>query len=100
MRKIIFLTELLLLQPIAFKAQELKATITVVSSQVGTAVNPSVFRTLQTALNNFINNRKWTTDNFLPNEKIECNFLLNLDPTAETNVYNASLNHTGSTANL
>jgi len=73
------------------QAQELKATITVVSSKVGTAVNPSVFRTFQTALNNFINNRKWTSDNFLPNEKIECNFLLNLDPTSETNVYNASL---------
>lgn len=72
-------------------AQELKASISIVSSQVGTAVNPSVFRTLQTSLNNFVNNRKWTGDNFLPNEKIECSFLLNLEPTSETNVYNASL---------
>jgi hypothetical protein len=73
------------------RAQELKATITVVSSQVGTSVNPGVFRTLQTALNNFLNNKKWTSDNFLPNEKIECNFLLNLEPTSEVNVYNANL---------
>lgn len=72
-------------------AQELKASISIVSRQVGTAVNPSVFRTLQTSLNNFVNNRKWTGDNFLPNEKIECSFLLNLEPTSETNVYNASL---------
>lgn len=72
-------------------AQELKASISIVSNQVGTAVNPSVFRTLQTSLNNFVNNRKWTGDNFLPNEKIECSFLLNLEPTSETNVYNASL---------
>ena len=42
-------------------------------------------------MNNFLNNRKWTTDKFLPNEKIECNFLLNLDQTTETNVYTASL---------
>lgn len=75
----------------AANAQELKATITVVSNQVGNSVNPGVFRTLQTALNNFMNNRKWTGDNFLPNEKIECNFLLNLEATADANVYSANL---------
>lgn len=75
----------------AVQAQELKANITVVSNQVGNSVNPSVFRTLQTALNNFMNNRKWTADNFLTNEKIECNFLLNLEATSDVNVYNASL---------
>ena len=90
MRKIIFL--LLVLTTAHYtQAQELKATVTVVSNQVGNSVNPGVFRTLQMALNNFINNRKWTTDNFLPNEKIDCNFLLNLESTGETNVYNASL---------
>lgn len=73
------------------KAQELKATVTIVSSQVGNAVNPTVFKSLQTALNNFMNNRKWSADNFMPNEKIQCNFLLNLEPTADANVYNANL---------
>jgi len=72
-------------------AQELKANITVISNQVGNNVNQNVFRTLQTALNTFINTRKWTTDNFQPNERIECNFLLNLQSTGELNVYNASL---------
>lgn len=72
-------------------AQELKANVTVVSNQVGNNVNQNVFRTLQTALNTFINTRKWTSDNFAPNERIECNFLLNLQSTADLNVYNASL---------
>ncbi len=72
-------------------AQELKANITVVSNQVGSTVNQNVFRTLQTALNTFINTRKWTTDNYQPNERIECNFLLNLQSTGDLNVYNASL---------
>jgi Domain of unknown function (DUF4835) len=75
----------------AIQAVELRATVTIVSSQVGNTVNPSVFKTLQTALNNFMNTRKWTTDNFLPNEKIQCNFLLNLEPTSDANVYSASL---------
>jgi hypothetical protein len=90
MRKLSFLVILLFTVAIS-NAQELKATVTVVSSQVGNSVNPGVFRTLQTALNNFINNRKWTSDNFLPNEKIECNFLLNLEATADVNVYSANL---------
>ena len=72
-------------------AQELKANVTVVSSQVGNNVNQNVFRTLQTALVTFINTRKWTSDNFATNERIECNFLLNLQSTADLNVYNASI---------
>ncbi|MEO6541690.1 MAG: DUF4835 family protein [Ferruginibacter sp.] len=72
-------------------AQELRANITVVSNQVGSNVNQNVFRTLQTALNTFINTRKWTADTYQPNERIECNFLLNLQPTGDLNVYNASL---------
>jgi len=90
MRKI----NLLLVLVFAFKvsaAQELKANVTVVSNMVGNNVNQNVFRTLQTALNTFINTRKWTTDNFAPNERIECNFLLNLQSTGDLNVYNASL---------
>jgi hypothetical protein len=90
MRKI----NLLIILAFAFKtstAQELKANVTVVSNQVGNNVNQNVFRTLQTALNTFINTRKWTSDNFAPNERIECNFLLNLQSTGDLNVYNASL---------
>ena len=72
-------------------AQELNARVTVNSSRVGTNVNKSVFQSLQNALTTFLNNRKWTTDNFQPNEKIDCNFLLNLQPTSDANVYSASL---------
>jgi len=72
-------------------AQELNARVTVNSSRVGTTVNKSTFQTLQTALNTFLNNHKWTTDNFLVNEKIDCNFLLNLQPGTDANVYTASL---------
>jgi len=90
MRKI----NLLLVLVFAFKisaAQELKANVTVVSNMVGNNVNQNVFRTLQTALNTFINTRKWTSDNFAPNERVECNFLLQLQSTGDLNVYNASL---------
>lgn len=73
------------------QAQELNARVTVNSSRIGTSVNKSVFQTLQTALNTFLNSRKWTRDVFLANEKIDCSFFLNLQPTSEENVYSASL---------
>jgi hypothetical protein len=90
MRKLNLVFILLLVAPFT-KAQEMLARVTVVSNRVGNNVNQNTFRTLQTALNNFVNTRKWTTDNFSANEKIQCSFLLNLESTSDLNVYNASL---------
>lgn len=73
------------------KSQELRARVSVLANRVENTIDKKVFITLQTALNNFINNRKWTTDNFGPDEKIDCSFLLNLESTADVNVYKASL---------
>jgi hypothetical protein len=72
-------------------AQELKARVSVLSNRVSSSVDKKTFQTLQTALNNFVNTRKWSTDNFSQPEKIDCSFLLNLEPSDETNVYKASL---------
>ena len=72
-------------------AQELKARVSVISNRVANNVDKKTFQTLQTALNNFVNNRKWSTDNFAQQEKIDCSFLLNLESTDETNIYKASL---------
>jgi hypothetical protein len=72
-------------------AQELQAKVTVVSNTVNSTVDKKVFQTLQTQLTNFLNNRKWSGDAFQVQEKIECNFLLNIEKIVETNVYQASL---------
>lgn len=72
-------------------AQELNARVTVLATRVPNTVNRSTFTTLQTALNNFLNNRKWTSDSYTTNEKIDCSFFLNLEAAGEPNVYNASL---------
>ncbi len=80
-----------LLVSLGLKSQELKARVTVNYSRVGNSVNKNAFQTLQTSLINFLNNRKWTADTYGQNERIECNFLLNLESTDELNVYKASL---------
>ena len=72
-------------------AQELQSRFTVMANKVGTQVDKKTFQTLQTALTNFINNRKWTTQTYQPQEKIKCNFLLSIDQDLGQNVYKASL---------
>ncbi len=72
-------------------AQELRARVTVMSNRVGSSVNKNVFETLKTSLNDFVNNRKWSNDNFKTNEKIDCSFLLNLESTNDPDTYKASL---------
>ena len=90
MRKLFFITIIFLFINVV-KAQELRARINVLSNRVGGNVDKKTFQTLQTSLNNFINNRKWTSDNFSSEEKIDCSFLLNLESTNDANVYKASL---------
>ena len=72
-------------------AQELRARVSVLSNRVANNVDKKAFQTLETALNNFVNNTKWTTDNFSTNEKIDCSFLLNLESAGDPNVYKATL---------
>lgn len=91
MRKIIFFLFIVFAISLHTTAQELNAKVTVVADRVGNTVNKSVFVTLQKALTNFLNTKKWSTDVFAQNEKIDCNFLLNIEPGADVNIYNASL---------
>lgn len=72
-------------------AQELRARVSVISNRVGNNVDKNAFHTLQTALNDFVNNRKWSSDTYAASEKIDCSLLLNLESTDDPNVYKASL---------
>jgi len=55
-------------------------------------VDPKVFTALKKSLNEFINARKWTDDNYQPTERIECNFFINLTEKLPNNVYKGTLN--------
>ncbi len=66
-----------LLTAVAAPAQvsELNARLPINSDKIQ-GTNKDIFKTLQTALNEFINNRKWTNARFAPNERIDCTFTL------------------------
>ncbi|HEX2628878.1 MAG TPA: DUF4835 family protein [Chitinophagaceae bacterium] len=75
-------------------AQEIQARLTVMTNKISTVIDKKVFTTLQNSLTNFLNNRKWTPDQFAINEKIQCNFLLSIEKEVGnpgSNVYQAKL---------
>jgi len=84
-----FIVTVVLLQ--SASAQELQAKFTIVSNKVSTQVDKKIFQTLQTAVTNFLNNRKWTNDTYQPQEKIKCNFLLTIDGYSGDNVFKSTL---------
>src|SRR5450432_3383140 len=92
MRKIFsFLFLIFFLHTDQIKGQELQATINVIAGRVPSSVDHKIFQTLQTALNNFINTRKWTNENFQVSERIVCNFSLNISSALDNNEFQASL---------
>jgi Domain of unknown function (DUF4835) len=73
------------------QGQEIQARLTVLADKVSTQVDKKIFQALQTALVNFLNNRRWTNDAFQPAEKIQCNFLLNIEQDLGNNVFKGKL---------
>ena len=49
-----------------------------VNSQQVQGTDKRVYENMQTALQEFINNRIWTNYEFKPSERIECNLLINI----------------------
>ena len=90
LKKFVFVLSLVSWMYVA-QAQEIQARLTVMTNKISTQVDKKIFQTLQTALINFLNNRRWTGDAFQPAEKIQCNFLLSLEEDLGSNVYRGKL---------
>ena len=69
---------------------ELNAKVTVNSDNVQ-STNKQVFTTLQTALTEFLNNRKWTDATFAINERINCSFTLIINEMVSDNSFKGEL---------
>ncbi len=89
--RILILFSFLTLLQTSARSQELQANITVIANRIPSSVDKQIFTNLQTALYNWLNGRKWTNVVFNSNEKIQCNFLLNLISASDNNTYTASL---------
>ena len=66
---------LLVLSSAMTQAQELNCTVTVNTQNLSNS-NQQVFKTLETSLNEFVNQTQWTGKVFKQNEKINCSMFI------------------------
>ncbi|MES2277046.1 MAG: DUF4835 family protein [Bacteroidota bacterium] len=72
------------------KAQDLNARVQVLSPKIQTT-NKRVFQALETAMKDFLNGRKWSADQIMPQERIECSFILNVTSWDGSSAFSAEL---------
>ena len=72
-------------------SQELICNISVTSTKLQ-SLDKQKFRTLQTSVREFMNNKKWTSEVFKDDEKIECNISINILEEVSTDQFEASIN--------
>lgn len=71
-------------------AQELNCQVSVLTPQIQES-NKTIFETLQNQIRDFMNNRKWTGDNFENNERIECSMIINVTERVSTEDFKATI---------
>ncbi|MBS3913871.1 MAG: DUF4835 family protein [Bacteroidetes bacterium] len=71
-------------------SQEIKCTVSVTAPGVQ-MTNKQILTTLQTSIEQFINNRKWTEDNFENREKIEISMVFTVTSVTQDNDFQSTL---------
>jgi hypothetical protein len=88
MRKLIFV--LLVLCSMTAMAQELNCTVQVLTPAIQES-NKQIYETMQTQIRDFMNNHKWTGDQFLNQERIECSVIINITERTSTDEFKATI---------
>ncbi len=78
-----FILILLLLVSITGFCQDLNAKV-IVNAQLTGDENIQVFKTLEKQLNEFVNNSNWSNKDIKPQERINCNFVINITEYSNT----------------
>jgi len=89
MKPIIFLLLFILFFPLA-KAQELNCSVMVATPQVE-GTNKQIYETLQKAIFEFMNNRKWTNYSFTSEERIDCSILITITSAPVGDEFSATM---------
>ena len=71
-------------------AQELNCRVVVNDERAQTS-DRQVFRDMEQAFARFMNDRKWTTDNYLPEERIDCNLAMTIESMPAVGFFNATV---------
>ena len=74
----------------AVTAQELNCQVSVLTPAIQ-ETNKTIYETMQSQIRDFMNNRKWTGDNFENNERIECSMIINVTERVSTEDFKATI---------
>ncbi len=72
-------------------SQELNCAVQVISPQLQTSADKKIFQTLQQAIYEFMNNRKWTNDVFQQDERIECSIVITITEKPSIDQFKGSI---------
>lgn len=75
---------------VGLHAQELNCSVQI-SSQRLQGTNRQLFQAMQRSMNEFVNNTKWTSHTFSPEERIECTMLFTLTEQVGSNEFKGTL---------
>jgi hypothetical protein len=64
--------------PFVAKGQELNCDVTIIPPRVMIS-GPEIFRTMENTIEEFLNSRKWTKDDWTPEEKIQCTMQITIE---------------------
>lgn len=81
---------ILLCLTVTGRAQELNCIVTINSTQITTS-DRGIFRDMKTAIEQFMNSRKWSTDSYKNYEKINCSMLITITKMPAIGNFSASV---------
>lgn len=90
MHKLLNVFIVCLLSIVPLEAQELNCNVSINSSQIQ-GTNTQIFKTLENALKEFINETEWTTAKYSFNERINCNFSIVVKEYSEDGLFKTEL---------
>ena len=71
-------------------SQELNCQVSILTPQIQ-ASDKTIYDNLQTELRDFLNNRKWTNEEYLNQERIECSVVITISERVSTDEFKASI---------
>jgi hypothetical protein len=90
MKKYFFSITVFVLSLLRAEAQELNCNVTIIQPQVIMA-DPQIFQTMELAMEEFINNRRWTKDDWQQSERVDCNMQITVESQPSQRQFKGSI---------
>ena len=75
---------------VATRAQEFNCKVSVIAPQIANQ-DPRIYKSLESAIMQLMNTRRWTNYNYAPAERIDCNFLITVTSQPSIDRFNGTM---------